>query len=609
MNEIKIKELKNVVIRFSGDSGDGMQLVGSIFSNLSAYLGNEITTLPDFPTEIRSPRGSLSGVSGYQVQIGSNVYTPGNKANILIAMNPAALKVNAKFLYSDSVIIIDKDSFGLSDLQKASFSTDDPFKELELNSVQIIAAPILQMCRSCLKRDNKQATKNRNIFALGLVCWLLNHPIEIAEKFLYKKLKKNSDVLYDIKNTLLAGYNYGHNTHNSIATYRIEATSHKNGYYTNIDGNKATAYGLIAASEKSSLPLFLASYPITPATDIMQELAARKELNIKTMQAEDEIASACIAIGASFAGNLSVTTTSGPGLALKGEAIGLAVMAEIPLVIIDVQRCGPSTGLPTKSEQSDLMQALYGRNGESPVVVISAVSPTNCFNMAFWACKLAIEHLTPVILLTDGYIANGSSAWRIPNIDEYPNIKPPYVTENIKKNWHPYYRNPVNDVRYWALPGKEGFSHRIGGLEKNCNTSAISIDALNHQKMVKIRQSKIDKIAKYIPLQKIIGDINANLLIIGWGGTYGHLLEAITQIHKSNLEVALIHLNFICPLPLNVEKIINKYKKILVVEQNLGQLANYLRSKINGFQTYQYNQIDGQPINVTHLVEKIKQLL
>lgn len=608
MNEIKIKELKNVVIRFSGDSGDGMQLVGGLFSNLSACLGNEIITFPDFPAEIRAPRGSLSGVSGYQMQLGINIYTPGDKADVLIAMNPAALKMNAKFLRSDSVVIIDVDSFQTADLQQALFVSDDPFKELGLTSVQVIAAPILQMCKDCLANiaDNKQCIKSRNIFALGLVCWLFNRPLEIAEKLLSEKFKKNPTVLQANQRVLRSGYNYGHNVHASVSTYRIETTNHKKGFYTDVNGNRATAYGLIAASEKAGLPLFLGSYPITPATDIMQELTTRKELGVKVMQTEDEIAAVCTTIGASFAGHLAATSTSGPGLALKSEAIGLAVMAEIPLVIIDVQRGGPSTGLPTKSEQTDLMQALYGRNGESPVVVMSALSPTDCFDAAFWACKLALEHLTPVILLTDGYIANGSSTWRIPDLAEYPAIHPPYVSKE-QKNWHPYYRNSTSDTRYWAIPGMEGFSHRIGGLEKDSNTSAISTDAVNHQKMVKIRQSKIDKIAQHLPLQEILGDIDANILVVGWGGSYGHLSEAVAQVRHSGRKVAFTHFKFICPLPINTEEILKRYKKVLVIEQNMGQLASYLRSKIIGFQPSQYNQVDGQPLSTSRLVEEINQ--
>lgn len=611
IRDTKVKELEKVVIRFSGDSGDGMQLVGTLFSNLSAELGNEIITFPDFPAEIRAPHGTLSGVSGFQVQLGKKVHTPGDMTDVLIAMNPAALSVNSQFLKPDSVVIIDTDSFEKSDLERALFKTEDPFTELGLTSVQVVAAPIAQMCKDCLKdiADNKQALRSRNIFALGLVCWLFNRPLAIVEKLLSEKFKKKPAVLEANLLVLQAGFNYGHNIHASVSTYRIESTQHKKGFYTDVNGNKATAYGLIAAAEKANLPLFLGSYPITPATDIMQELTARKELGVKVMQTEDEIAGICTAIGASFAGNLAATNTSGPGLALKSEAIGLAVMAEIPLVIVDVQRSGPSTGMPTKSEQTDLMQALYGRNGESPAVVISAFSPTDCFDSAFWSAKIALEHMTPVILLTDGYIANGSSAWRIPDMEDYPEIKPPYVTEEIKKGWTPYKRNLENDVRYWAVPGTEGFQHRIGGLEKEYTTSVICTDPDNHQKMTEARQSKIDKIANYIPLQEVYGDEDAELLVVGWGGTYGHLSEAVEGVQKSGKKVAFAHFRYINPLPRNTEEIIRKYKKVIVIEQNLGQFANHLRSKIGGFNPYQLNRVKGQPFNVSRLIEEISKLI
>jgi 2-oxoglutarate ferredoxin oxidoreductase subunit alpha len=610
--ETKVKELENVVIRFSGDSGDGMQLVGSLFSNLSAELGNNIITFPDFPAEIRSPHGTLSGVSGYQVQVGATkVYTPGDKADVLVAMNPAALKVNAVFLKPDSVVIIDTDSFLKDDLERAQFTTGDPFEELGLKSVQVVPAAITQMCKSALEgiADNKQALRSRNIFALGLICWLFNRPLEIVEKLLSEKFKKKPDVLKANLLILQAGFNYGHNIHATVSTYRIETTPHRKGFYMDINGNKATAYGLIFAAEKAGLQLFLGSYPITPATDVMQELAARKELGVKVMQTEDEIAGICTAIGASFAGSLAATSTSGPGLALKSEAIGLAVMAEIPLVIVDVQRAGPSTGMPTKSEQTDLMQALYGRNGESPAVVIAALSPTDCFDSAFWAAKIALEHMTPVILLTDGYIANGSSAWRIPDLDEYPEIKPPYVTPEMREGWTPFKRNPENDVRYWAVPGTEDFMHRIGGLEKDYDLSTISIDPLNHEKMVHTRQAKIDKIADVIPLQEVLGDEDADVLVVGWGGTYGHLFEAVNEIRKSGRKVAFTHFRYINPLPKNAEEILRKYKKVLVIEQNLGQFANYLRGKIGGFNPLQFNRVKGQPFFVSRLVEEITKVL
>jgi 2-oxoglutarate ferredoxin oxidoreductase subunit alpha len=609
--EIKIKELENVVIRFSGDSGDGMQLVGTMFSNLSAEIGNDIITFPDFPAEIRAPHGTLSGVSGFQMHVGSkNVFTPGDKADVLVAMNPAALKVNAQFLKPDSVVIIDTDSFLKTDLEKADFKTDEPFKELGLNSVQIVDAPITQMSKDSLEglADHKHALKSRNVFALGLVCWLFNCPLHIVEKLLTAKFKKKPDILQANLLVLQAGYNYGHNIHASVSTYRIETVSHKKGFYTEVNGNKATVYGLIAASERAGLPLFLGSYPITPATDIMQELAARKELGIKVMQTEDEIAGICTAIGASFAGSLAVTSTSGPGLALKSEATGLAVMAELPLVIIDVQRSGPSTGMPTKSEQTDLLQALYGRNGESPVAVIAAASPADCFDTAFWAAKIAVEHLTPVILLTDGYIANGSSAWRIPETEEYPEIIPPFVKPEQRENWTPYLRNPENDVRYWAVPGVEGFTHRIGGLEKDSKTGAISTEASNHQKMVELRQSKINKIAKYIPRQEVLGDVNADTLVVGWGGTFGHLYEALETVRSRGKKLAFAHFRFINPLPENAEEILLKYGRVIVAEQNSGQFAGFLRSKIGGFNPHQFNRIEGQPFNVAQLVEAIENI-
>ena len=606
--ETKIKEMESVVIRFSGDSGDGMQLAGTLFSNLSAELGNQIITFPDFPAEIRAPHGTLSGVSGFQVQLGAKeVYTPGDKADVLIAMNAAALKVNAQFLKPGSVVIIDSDSFQKEDLERALFKTDDPFTELGLTSVQVVPASISQMCKDCLVdiADNKQALRSRNIFALGLVCWLFNRPLEIIERLLHEKFQKKQIILKANLAILQAGFNYGHNIHASVSTYRIETTDQRAGFYLDVNGNKATAYGLIAAAEKAEMQLFLGSYPITPATDIMQELTARKELGVMVMQTEDEIAGICTAIGASFAGSLAATNTSGPGLALKSEAIGLAVMAEIPLVIVDVQRAGPSTGMPTKSEQTDLMQALYGRNGESPAVVMAAYSPTDCFDSAFWASKIALEHMTPVILLTDGYIANGSSAWRIPDMEEYPEIKPPHVTPEMREGWTPFLRNLENDVRYWAIPGKEGFTHRIGGLEKDYNTSVISTDPDNHQKMVITRQDKIDKIANTLPEQDVLGDTDADLLIVGWGGTYGHLSEAVRDVRKMGKKVAFAHFKYINPLPANTEEIMQKYKKVLVIEQNLGQFANYLRTKIGGFDPYQFNRIKGQPFVVARLVEEI----
>ena len=612
--QTKVKTLEKVVIRFSGDSGDGMQLTGTIFSNLSAIFGNEISTFPDYPAEVRAPQGTLSGVSGFQVHLGSRkIFTPGDKANVLVAMNPAALKVNVKHLAPNAIVLIDTDSFKKSDLDKALFTTDDPFTELGLTDVQVVAAPISAMVKEGLAGfglDTKSALRCKNMFALGLVCWLFERPLEEAMHLLQNKFAKKPLIAQANIKALTDGYNYGHNIHASVSTYRIESKKAEPGFYTDVNGNKATAYGLIGAAEKAGLRLFLGSYPITPATDILHELSKRKDLGVITVQAEDEIAGICTAIGASFAGCLAATSTSGPGLALKSEAIGLAVIAELPLVVIDVQRGGPSTGMPTKSEQTDLMQALYGRNGESPAVVVAASTPTDCFDAAYWACKLAVEHMTPVILLTDAFIANGSSAWKIPNLDEYPSITPNYVSNyHEEKPWKPYRRDKVSLVRYWAIPGMEGFAHRLGGLEKDYDTSAISTDPANHQKMVTTRQGKIDKIADYIPELEVIGDEDADLLIVGWGGTYGHLCETMEIMHEHGKKVALAHFKFINPLPKNTIEVLSRYKKVVVAEQNNGQFANYLRGKVPGFNPYKFNRVKGQPFIVARLVEEFTKML
>ena len=611
--QTKVTTLEKVVVRFSGDSGDGMQLTGTIFSNLSAIFGNEISTFPDYPAEVRAPQGTLSGVSGFQVHLGSRkIFTPGDKADVLVAMNPAALKVNVKHLKPNAIVLIDTDSFKKTDLEKAQFTTDDPFQELGLTQVQVVAAPISTMVKDGLVDfglDNKSALRCKNMFALGLVCWLFERPLEEAMHMLQTKFAKKPVIAQANIKALTDGYNYGHNIHASVSTYRIESKKAEPGTYMDVNGNKATSYGLIAAAEKAGLRLFLGSYPITPATDILHELSKRKDLGVITVQAEDEIAGVCTAIGASFAGCLAATSTSGPGLALKSEAIGLAVIAEVPLVVIDVQRGGPSTGMPTKSEQTDLMQALYGRNGECPAVVVAASTPTDCFDMAFWAGKLAVEHMTPVILLTDAFIANGSSAWRLPELDKYPSITPNYVSNyHSDKPWKPYRRDKDTFVRYWAIPGTEGFTHRLGGLEKDYDTSAISTDPLNHQKMVQTRQAKIDKIADFIPDLEVVGDEDADLLIVGWGGTYGHLYEAMEDMQETGKKVALAHFRFINPLPKNTEEVLKRYKKVVVAEQNNGQFANYLRGRIDGFSPYKFNRIKGQPFIVARLVEEFTKI-
>ena len=594
-----------------------MQLTGTIFSNLSAVFGNDISTFPDYPAEIRAPQGTLFGVSGFQLHLGTKkVYTPGDKADVLVAMNPAALKVNVKNLRKGSIVIIDTDSFAKRDLEKAEFKTDDPIEELGLTEkVQLVAAPISTMVRDGLAEyglDNKSAVRCKNMFTLGLVCWLFDRPLDHAMTMLQTKFSKKPDIAKANIKALTDGYNYGHNIHASVSTYRIEGSKKEPGIYKDVSGNNATSYGLIAAAEKSGLQLFLGSYPITPATDILHELSKYKNLGVITVQAEDEIAGICTSIGASFAGCLSATSTSGPGLALKSEAIGLAVIAELPLVIIDVQRGGPSTGMPTKSEQTDLMQALYGRNGESPLVVVAATTPTDCFDMAFWAAKLAVEHMTPVILLTDSFIANGSAAWRIPDyINDFPDIKPNYVSNyHGEAVWKPYRRNKETFVRYWATPGMEGFAHRIGGLEKDYDTSAISTDPKNHQKMVETRQAKIDKIADFIPEVEVKGDKDdADLLIVGWGGTSGHLHEVMDTMRRNGQKVALAHFRFINPLPKNTAEVLKRYPKVVVAEQNKGQFANYLRSKIDDFTPYRFNRVKGQPFIVSRLVEEFTHII
>ena len=607
-----MKELENVVVRFSGDSGDGMQLAGNLFSNISAAIGDEISTFPDYPAEIRAPQGTLGGVSGFQVHIGKGVYTPGDKADVLVAMNPAALKTNVKYVKSNGVILFDTDSFEKSDLEKAAFKTDDPFKELGITQ-QLVPVAITSMVKSSLagtELDNKAILRCKNMFALGLICWLFERPLEQAEHLLQNKFSKKPSILEANIKVMTDGYHYGGNIHASVTTYHIETGDAQKGIYTDINGNRATALGLIAASEKSGRPLFLGSYPITPASDILHELAKRKDLGVKVVQAEDEIAGVCTAIGASFAGDLAATSTSGPGLALKSEAIGLAVMAELPLVIIDVQRGGPSTGLPTKSEQTDLLQALYGRNGESPVVVLAASTPTNCFDMAFQAAKIALEHMTPVILLTDAFIANGSSSWRIPDMSEYPDIKPNYVKpEMLNENWKPYKRDPETFVRYWAIPGTEGFMHRLGGLEKDSETSAISTDPSNHQRMTNLRQAKIDYIANCIPALEVKGNPDADLLVVGWGGTYGHLFSAVNELNGEGKKVALAHFNYINPLPANTAEVLKRYKKIVVCEQNNGQFATQLCGKIPGLVVSRFNQVQGQPFMVSELKEHFIKLM
>lgn len=613
LEETKVKTLDRVVVRFSGDSGDGMQLVGNIFTNVSAGIGNEVSTFPDYPAEIRAPQGSLGGVSGFQVSIGKNVHTPGDSCDVLVAMNAAALKQNARHITHNGVIIIDIDSFKESDLKKALYTTDDPIKELGI-SAQVLDVPVTTMTKAALQDsglDNKSILKCRNFFALGLVCWLFDRPMDSVLKFIKNKFAKKPAIYEANAKVLQAGYDYGHNIHAGVSTYRIESDDACPGIYTDINGNTATAWGLIMASEKSGRPLFLGSYPITPATDILHELAKRKDLGVKALQMEDEIAGVCSAIGASFAGDLAVTSTSGPGLALKSEGIGLAVIAELPLVVIDVQRGGPSTGLPTKTEQTDLLQALYGRNGESPVCVVAPASPTDCFTMAFEAARIAIEHMTPVILLSDAFIGNGSSAWRIPTADEYPAIRPPYLPQEriAQGDWRPYERRENDKVRYWAIPGTEGATHRLGGLEKDYYTGAISTDPLNHERMVYTRREKIARIADDIPELELLGDEDADILLTGWGGTYGHLRTAMSEMRANGLKVAFTHFRYINPLPANTGEILSRFKKVIVAELNTGQFADYLQSKFPNVNIKRINKVQGQPFMVKEIIDGVTKIM
>ena len=612
LEKTNVKVLDKVVVRFSGDSGDGMQLAGNIFTNVSAGVGNQVSTFPDYPAEIRAPQGSLGGVSGFQVSVGHDVHTPGDSCDVLLAMNAAALKQNHKFLKEGGVIIVDIDSFRESDLKKAKYTTDRPFEELGIKA-QVVEVPVTTMTKAALADsglDAKSVLKCRNIFALGLVCWLFDRPVDAALHHLKKKFGKKPAVYEANAKVLQAGYDYGHNIHASVSTYRIETEDPRPGVYTDINGNTATAWGLIMASEKCGRPLFLGSYPITPATDILHELAKRKDLGVKACQMEDEIAGVCSAIGASFAGNLAVTSTSGPGLALKSEAIGLAVMAELPLVVIDVQRGGPSTGLPTKTEQTDLMQALYGRNGESPVAVVAPASPTDCFTMAFEACRIAVEHMTPVILLSDAFIGNGSSAWRIPDADEYPAIKTPDVPADLlaSGSWKPYMRRE-NLGRYWPVAGTEGAQHRLGGLEKDAVAGSISNDPANHEKMVNIRREKIARIADDIPSLKIQGDADADTLLIGWGGTYGHLLTAVESLNASGKPVAMAHFRYINPLPANADEIIARYPRVIVAELNTGMFADYLQCRFPGKNIRLIKKIQGQPFSAGYVAENVAKFM
>ncbi|MBN1416791.1 MAG: 2-oxoacid:acceptor oxidoreductase subunit alpha [Bacteroidales bacterium] len=608
---IKVVEREAVVIKFAGDSGDGIQLTGSQFSDTSAFLGNDLATFPDYPAEIRAPQGTIAGVSGFQVHIGHRaVQTPGDKADVLVAMNPAALKANMKWIKPGATIIIDMDNFDARHYKRAEY-IEDPLHDGSLEGYNVIKAPITDMTRDVVKQfglDTRTAVKTRNQFVAGLLFWLFHRDIRIGEQFLRERFKNNNELIDANIEVLRAGYNYAE-TMEAIATvFEVKPAEKGPGLYRNIHGNVAIAWGLLAAAEKAKRRLYLGSYPITPASEILQELTKMKNLGAIAFQAEDEIAGVCSAIGASFVGCLGVTSTSGPGLSLKSEGIGLAVITELPLVVIDVQRGGPSTGLPTKTEQADLLQALYGRHGESPCIVLAASTPADCFDYAYEAARLAMEHMTPVILLSDGYLANGSELWKIPKVDDLPAINPPVVEDN-DHSYNPYSRNPKTLVRYWAVPGQEGLRHRIGGLEKADVSGEISYDPLNHELMTYTRDEKIKRVANRIPSLKVLGKEEGDLLVVGWGGTYGALYTAVKEMQEEKHSISLAQFNYIKPLPLNTVEVFSGFRQIVVCELNLGQFANYLRSQFPQFNYLQCNKVQGLPFLISELKTKFKDIL
>lgn len=604
----EIQNLTEVTVRFAGDSGDGMQLTGSQFSDTTAVIGNDLSTLPDYPAEIRAPAGTIYGVSGFQLNFGSkNVHTPGDRADVLVAMNPAAIKKNLPELKIGGMIIANSDSFDPKNLKLAKYETN-PLEDGSLEGYEVYPVPVTSLTAKALvdtKLSNKEISRCKNFFALGLMYWLYNRPVDNTVAWIKAKFKDKPQFIDANEKALKAGYNYGENTELFTIRYEVEPAKLEKGTYRSISGNEATALGLLAASVKSGLPLFLGSYPITPATEILQYLSNYKNFGVKTLQAEDEIAGITSAIGAAFAGNLAITTTSGPGLALKTEALGLALMTELPLVVVDVQRGGPSTGLPTKTEQADLLQAVYGRNGEAPLAVIASSSPSDCFYMAIEACRIALKYMTPVILLTDGYLANGSEPWKIPHANELPEIKVEFLKD--KENFQPYSRNE-NLARPWVKPGTPGLEHRIGGLEKANITGAVSYDHDNHDLMIKLREKKIKDIAKDIPPLEVSGDQEGDLLVLGWGGTYGSITEAVLRVRKAGIKVSQAHLKYLNPLPLNTGDVLKKFKHVLIPEINLGQLAKIIRMEYL-VPVIQFNLVRGLPFKSVDIEEKILDIL
>ncbi|PJB12892.1 MAG: 2-oxoacid:acceptor oxidoreductase subunit alpha [Flavobacteriales bacterium CG_4_9_14_3_um_filter_40_17] len=603
--------LEAVVIRFVGDSGDGMQLTGTQFSDTSAMFGNDVATFPNYPAEIRAPQGSLYGVSGFQVHIGSvEISTPGDQVDLLVAMNPAGLKTNLYAVKPGHTIIVDTDAFNKKNLEKSQYETN-PLEDDSLNNYRVIEVAMTSLTKEALKDveglDNRMINRSKNMFALGMVYWMYNRSIAHTIDFFNKKFKNTPNLIQSNTKVLNAGFYFAETLELIPNAYTISPAKMRPGKYRIIMGNMATAWGFLAAAEKSGLELFLGSYPITPATDILHELVKHKHFGVKAFQAEDEIAGITSAIGASFAGDLAITTTSGPGLALKGEAIGLAVMTELPLVIVNVQRGGPSTGLPTKTEQSDLLQAMYGRNGESPVIVIAASTPANCFNFAYEAARLALEHMTPVILLTDGYIANGSAPWKIRTVDEMPEIRNNKILTPTE-NWYPYNRDEITLARNWAIPGTKDLEHRIGGLEKDKVTGNVSYVPENHEYMTHIRAEKIRRVQYNIPELKTEFAEKGDLLVVGWGGTYGTLHTATKQLSEEGYKnIGFAHFNYINPLPKNTEEVLKRFKKIVVCELNSGQFSKILKINFDGLDIAQFNKIQGLPFSNDELIQQFKQ--
>ncbi len=609
-----LTEVESVVVRFSGDSGDGMQLTGTQFSNTSAMMGNDIATFPDYPAEIRAPQGTIAGVSGFQIHFGSQeIFTPGDESDMLVAFNPAALKVNLKDLKRGGTLLVNSDAFTDSKIAKAGFESN-PLESGELDGYQVIKVPIDSQTIEALKEidlDTKSKKRCKNFYALGMTYFLYHRDMKTTLQWIEQKYRDHPELLQANQTAMKAGAHFAETLEAVVSTYKVSSAKIDPGTYRQINGNTATAWGFIRAAQAANLPLFLGSYPITPASDILHELSKYKEFDVKTFQAEDEIAGICSAIGAGLAGSLAITTSSGPGIALKGEAIGLAISYEMPLVIVNVQRGGPSTGLPTKTEQADLFQALYGRNGDAPLIIVATSRPNDCFHMAYEASRLALEHMSPVILLTDGYIANGTEPWKLPDIDtDYAQIHHKMLNPDTvdKEHWHWIARDPATHVREWAIPGMPGLEHRIGGLEKDFTTGNVSYDPANHQKMSNIRQAKIEAVADNIPLQEVEGESSGDLLIISWGGTYGAVEMAMRALRKEGKKVSLIHLRYIHPMPKNVGEVIKNFKKVIVPELNMGQMVHIINAKF-GCNAIGYNKVEGLPFKISELTAAFAQAL